>query len=92
MSRLTIQYGTPQVIRLHGVGEGLARYEIVREARFRVISAAEAWELMDFDRTDSLSVDEMGIDYGWPEPGDCVATEEGTAQLYWPQTGPKSTA
>lgn len=52
------------------------------------MSAAARWAAMDFDDTDGLSVDEMGIDYGWPEPGDACLDVLVTAQLYWPATGP----
>jgi hypothetical protein len=43
---------------------------------------------MDFDETDGLSVAEMGIDYGWPEPGDACLDILATAQLYWPSIVP----
>lgn len=51
-------------------------------------TAGERWAAMDFDATDGLSVDELGIDYGWPEPGDCCLDVLATAQLYWPRLNP----
>lgn len=47
-------------------------------------SAGERWAAMDFDATDGLSVDELGIDYGWPEPGEPCGNVDLAVQLYWP--------
>jgi hypothetical protein len=49
------------------------------------VSAAERFAAMDFDATDGPSVDDLGIDYGWPEPDEPCANVDLAVQLYWPE-------
>jgi hypothetical protein len=53
------------------------------------VSAADRLAAMDFNSTDSPSVDDLGaVGFRWPEPGDSCLCADATAQLYWPRTGP----
>ncbi|MDQ1584544.1 MAG: hypothetical protein QOF36_2598 [Microbacteriaceae bacterium] len=52
--------------------------------------AATGLAAMDFDSTDSPSVDQAFPDgnYRWPDPGEVCLDVLATVQLYWPRTGP----
>lgn len=59
--------------------------------RLGKLRAAYRWALIDGDETDGPSVDALGIDYRFPEPGD-LASSEVIVQLYWPAIGPHDLA
>lgn len=85
---LVIEYVGPPEVMAVPASEGSVAFRFTRHVRMRgVPSIAQLWAFVDEFAPERDSVDDLGIDMCWPEPGSYAAPMV-AAQLYWPRLGP----